>query len=179
MKVDEAFKEYLKGQAFAVLCLEMDLGSGPEAVLLVKTDRDLAEGLREASAAVRLGWVVQDTSAGPLVCLLFLCGQEGVGELGGESYFDVGAPEDRDLLGRLAAQERLPVTFLDEGLEVVWFQALPWPELDRLAVEQAVDRAEELLERAENVDFEAAREELQGQFTLDQLVEKAFPDGAG
>ena len=179
MQVDEAFRAYLKDQAFAVLCLEMDLGSGPEAVLLVKTNRDLADGLRGAEAAVHLGWLVEETATGPLLCLLFLCGQDGVGELGGESYFDVATEEDRELLGRLAAQERLPVAFLDEELEVAWFRALPWPELERLAVEQALDRSEELLERTANYDFEAAREELQQRFTLDQLVERAFPDGVG
>ncbi|MDF1556322.1 MAG: hypothetical protein P1P84_24865 [Deferrisomatales bacterium] len=179
MQVDEAFQAYLKDQAFAVLCLEMDLGSGPEAVLLVKTNRDLAEGLRAAEAAVHLGWLVEDTATGPVLCLLFLCGQDGVGELGGESYFDVAAEEDRQLLGRLATQERLAVAYLDEELQVAWFRALPWPELDRLAVEQALDRAEDLLERTESYDPEAAREELQQRLTLDQLVERVFPDGVG
>jgi hypothetical protein len=177
MQVDEAVKAYLREQSFVVLCLEMDLGSGPEAVVLVKTQRDLVDGLRGAQAAVHLGWLVEMTESGPLLCLLFLCGQAGVGELGGESYFDVAEAADRSLLGLLAAQERLPVAFLDEELAVAWFLPLPWPELDRLAAEQAMDRTEELLERTEYYDFEAAREELQQRLTLDQMVQRVFPQG--
>ena len=179
MQVDEAFKEYLRGQAFAVMCLEMDLGIGGEAVLLVKASRDLVDGLREAKAGVRLGWLVEDTTTGPLLSLLFVCGQEGVGELAGESYFDIAAEEDHRLLDHLGRQERLNVAFLDEELEVAWFHSLPWPELRRLAAEQAADRAEELLERAENYDFEAAKEEQQQRLSLDQLLAKVFLEDMG
>jgi len=179
MQIDDAFKAHLKEQAFVLLCVELDLGAGPEAVLLVKTDRDLVDRLHTAEAPLGLGWRVEGTTAGPVVCLLALCGQAGVGELAGESYFDVALAEDRRLLERLTAQERLPVAFLDEELAVAWFRPLPWPELERLAVEQALDRAEELLERTESYDFAAAREELQQRFSLDQLVDRVFPDGLG
>ena len=179
MQVDEAFKEYLRTQPFTVVCLKMDLGAGDETVVLVKAGRDGVEGLRAADAPARLGWLVENTDTGPVLCMLFDCKAAGVGDLVGESWFDVAEPEDRSLLQRLASQERLNLAFVGEELEVIWFRQLPWSELRRLEVEQALDRAEELLERADNHDFEAAKEELSQHMSLDQLLGRVFPDDPG
>jgi hypothetical protein len=158
-----------------VLCVSADVGQGEEAVILVKSSRDLLSGLKEAQVPVDLGWVAENTSKGPCVCLVVRAQGADVGELVGEVYFDAGDEEDRRLVRLLGSQPRLQVAFLDEELDIAWLVALPWGEIRRLEAEQAWDRAEFWLERSPEYDFQGAKALFQESVGLDRLVERAFP----
>lgn len=175
MQVSEEVRRFLADQAFAVVAMNLDLGSGEEVVVLVKTRRDMAEALRAARAPVETGWVVETTAHGPVVCWLVRCEASGAGDLVGEVYLDPADPSDLGLLESLARQERVRVGFLDEDLEPAWVAELAWDEVRRLEAEQVRDRAEELLERAEVYDFEGAKDAFQERYSLDALVERVFP----
>ncbi len=177
MKVTEEVRRYLKSQPFALLALPIDLGRGEEVVVLVKTRRDLAEALRERDAAVEAGWVVEETPRGPVVCWVVRAEAPSVGDLVGEVYFDPADPADMDLVRALAGQERVRAAFLDEALQPVWLTDLAWGEVRRLEAEQVRDRAEELLERAEEYDFDAAKDLFQEAHPLDRLLARLFPAG--
>jgi hypothetical protein len=176
MKVGEEVKGFLRGQDFAVLCLELDLGLGPEAVVVVKATGDLLARLRDARARVEVGWALERTTRGPALCLVVRCAAGGVGELAGEAYFDPGNEEELGLLERLAGQERLGAAFLDEELEPVWLAEAEWGEVRRLEAEQVRDRAEELLEWAQEYDFEAAKGIFQENLPLERLLARVFGD---
>jgi len=175
MQVSDEVKAFLRTQGFAVLALELDLGQGPEAVVVVKATRDVVGALRGREAPVEVGWLVERTDDGPVLCLALRCEEAGVGELAGEAFFDPADPDDLALLGRLATQERLRVAFLDEELEPAWVAALPWDEVRRLETDQARDRAEELLERAPGYDFARAKERFHRDVPLDVLLGRALP----
>lgn len=174
MQLPDEVRDFLSAAPFASLCLALDLGAGPEAVLVVKGSRDLLEGLRQAGAAPEVGWVVHRTGWGPVVCLAVRSAADGAGDLLGEAYLDAGDPADRGLLASLARQPRLLSVFLGEELEVVWTPEIPWGEVERLAAEQAGDRAEELLERCAAPDFDRAREAFQDEVGLAALARRAF-----
>lgn len=176
MQFHEEVRAFLEAQAFAVVCLDLDLGRGREGVIVVKASGDLLSGLDRSQARIDTGWIVENTESGPILCLLVKVGGEGVGELAGEAYFDPADDEDLAMLRRLAGQERLFVVFLDEAIAPVWTVEVAWDELKRLEVEQALDRAEELLETSEIYDPERARNTFQRSFSLDQLLSRAFPD---
>ncbi|GAB6063785.1 hypothetical protein [Deferrisoma palaeochoriense] len=175
MRMAEEIREFLAEEPFAVVAVGLDLGQGEEAVLLVKTRRDVAEALKGAGAPVEAGWAVEATEHGPVACWLVRCEAPGAGELLGEVYFDPEDPADRDYLRRLAGQAEVRVGFLDEDLEPVWLAQLQWDEARRLEAEQVLDRLEELLERCESADFEAAKAAFQEAHPLDALVERLFP----
>ncbi len=175
MQVSDEVKAFLRTQGFAVLVLELDLGQGPEAVVVVKSTRDVVAALRERGAPVELGWVVERTEDGPVLCLVLRCEQEGVGELAGEAFFDPADPADLALLRRLATQERLRAAFLDEDLEPVWVAAVAWDDVRRLEADQVRDRAEELLEQAPGYDFARAKERFHRDVPLDRLLSRALP----
>ncbi len=176
MQLSDELKGLLETLPFAAVCLPLDLGRGPEAVLVVKATADLLGGLKAAEAPVAVGWVVEATARGPAVCLVLRAEAPGVGELAGELYFDPSDPGDDEALGLLAAQERLKVTLLDEDLHVAWVADVPWGELRRLEAEQVRDRAAELLERCPEYDLEAARALFQDAVPLDRLLARAFPE---
>ncbi len=175
MNVGPETLEFLRQQSFAVLCLELELGRGPEAVVVVKSTGDVVGSLRERRAKVAAGWTVHGTAHGPVVSLVVRAGDDRVGELAGEVYFDVGSDEDQALLQRLAGQEVLRFAFLSEDLEPVWLAETAWDEVRRLETEQVTDRAEELLERTEDYDFEKAKTLFQEAFPLDRLLERVLP----
>jgi hypothetical protein len=175
MRITEEVKTYLNDLSFAVLSVAEDLGSGPETLLLVKAGRDLVEGLRDAEARVEVGWVVEQTASGPVLCLVLRAEDEGVGELAGEVYFDSVHAEDRNLLDLLGTQSLLRTVFLDEDLEVVWLASVAWDEVQRLLVDQVRDRVEDFLEQTDDYDFERAKEHFQEVMALDKLLERSFP----
>ncbi len=176
MRVGEDVRRFLRGQDFAVLCLEIDLGLGPEGVVVVKATRDVLDRLRDARARVEVGWALEQTTRGPALCLVIRCAAGEVGELAGEAYFDPGDEGDVGLLERLAGQERLRAAFLDEELEPAWLAEAEWDEVRRLETEQVRDRAEELLERSQEYDFEAAKGMFQEDFSLEPLLARVFGD---
>lgn len=176
MNVSDELKQYLRSQAFALLCLSLDLGQGEEALLLVKASRDGIAGLRAAAAPAEAGWVVERTDQGPVACLVLRIQHGDAGELSGEVYFDAADERDRELLGHLAAQPRLRVALFDEELDIAWLTEVPWGELQRLQVDQVRDRAEEFLERSGPRDFERAKELFQAALSHDQLLARALPD---
>lgn len=175
MRVNPEILEFLRQSPFAALCLELDLGRGPEAVVVVKSTADLLASLRERQAKVSAAWAVHPTAHGPVVCLAVRAGEEARGELGGEVYFDVADEEDLSLLRRLAGQTALRFAFLSEELEPAWLAEAPWDEVRRLETEQVTDRAEEFAERAEELDFEKAKAVFQEAFSLDRLLERTAP----
>ena len=179
MKVSGDVFRYLKNEAFVLVALPLDLGAGEETVLLVKTRRDFVEALREKNAPVRAAWSVENTGRGPVVCWLVRAEDPSVGDMVGEVFFDPADPDDVRMLDLLASQERVRVAFLDENLEPVWLADLDWDEVRRLEADQVRDRAQELLERAEDYDFEAAKGLFQEAHSLDALVERLFPEGPG
>ncbi|GAB4266859.1 MAG: hypothetical protein Kow0092_19930 [Deferrisomatales bacterium] len=176
MEIGEELKAFLQAQAFAAVCLAVDAGEGKEAVVLVKSSRDLTSGLREAEAAPELGWVVEQTRRGPVVCLVLRAEGAAVGDLSAEIYFDAADPADGDLLDHLARQPRVRVVFVDEEIEPVWMAELPWDEIRRLEAEQVRDRAAELLERSPVYDFEQAKELFQTRTSHGRLLARAFPE---
>ncbi len=176
MELHEEVRAFLEAQAFAVVCLDLDLGRGPEGVVVVKASADLISGVKGEARRVDTAWIVERTESGPVLCLLVRVGKGGVGELAGEAYFDPGDQEDLSVLRRLLAQDRLFVAFLDETLVPAWTAELPWDEVKRLGVEQALDRAEQLLEETEIYDPDRARRSFQADFSLDRLLSRAFPD---
>jgi hypothetical protein len=176
VRVNEELKDYLGSQGFAVLCVELDLGQGEEFVILVKSTGDVIGALRERGARVEVGWRVAPTPWGPVVCVVLRCRHPEVGELAGETYLDPGAPADRGLLDRLATQQRLRVAFLDEEVCPAWLAEAAWDEVRRLEAQQASDRAEELLERADTVDFARAQAHFQDAEPLDRLISRLFPE---
>lgn len=178
MKVSEDVKEFLRQRDFAVVCLELDLGSGPEAALVVKATGDLLADLRKAEALLEVGWAQERTPGGPVVCLVLRCAASGVGELAGEAYFDFSDEGDLDLLERLGGQERLRVAFLDEDLAPVWLAQAPWDELLRLEAEQVGDLAGELGERGMPYDFQAAKADFEERVPLDRLLARVFGEGS-
>ncbi len=171
----DALKEYLKAQSFAVLCVGMDVGHGIEAVVIVKSSRDLLDGLRAAQARPELAWLVDRTEAGPILCLVTRTHAETVGSLAGETYFDPTSDLDRDLLKRLTEQTAVRMVYLDEDAEVVWLAEVAWDEIRRLEAEQVLDRAEQILDRTKGYDFARAKELFQDSVTLDDLLDRAFP----
>jgi len=176
VRVNEEVKDFLRSQGFAVLCVELDLGQGAEAAIVVKSSRDVIDSLRERGAPVETGWWVAATPWGPVVCLVLRCRHPQVVELTGETYLDPAAGPDRSLLERLGTQERLRIVFLDEELSPAWLAEATWDEVRRLEAEQVADRAEELLERAEEVDFARAQEHFQQAEPLDRLLSRLFPE---
>ncbi|MHB8766365.1 MAG: hypothetical protein ACYDA8_18790 [Deferrisomatales bacterium] len=176
MRVSDELRQYLKSQPFAALCLVLDLGNGDEAVVVVKSTADLLAGLRAAGAAAEVGWVVERTPRGPVLCLVGRASAPEVGELAAEVYFDPADPADGELVALLAGQARLRVAFLDEELSSPWVAEVPWDEVRRLEAEQVWDRAEELLERVTDYDFEAAKEWFQEELPLGRLLARAFPE---
>ncbi|NTU59931.1 MAG: hypothetical protein HGA98_02605 [Deltaproteobacteria bacterium] len=176
MQISEELKAYLDSVSFAALCTELDLGHGPEAVLVVKSTEDALTALRDHGARVELGWVVEATDAGPVVCLVLRARAEGVGDLVGEIYFDPSSAEDRETLSRFQRQDAVRAVFLDEESAAVWTASVAWDEIRKLEAEQVDDRAEELLERAEHVDFDEARAAFQGSVPLEALLARAFGD---
>jgi hypothetical protein len=176
MQLSDEVRRFLEGASLAALCLSLDLGHGQEAVVVVKGTRDLLEGLRTASAPVGVGWVLEFTARGPVLCLAVRSSASGVGELLAEVYFDAADPADTLLLERLAAQRVLRIAFLDEEMAVAWVPELPWDEVRALEADQLRDRAEELWERTEDYDFEAAKEIFQHRLGLGGLEARAFPD---
>jgi hypothetical protein len=176
--VGEEVKAFLRERDFAVLCLELDLGSGPETALVVKATGDLLAGLRKAEAPVEVGWAQGRTPDGPVACLVLRCAATGVGELAGEAYFDFSDAGDLVLLERLGRQERLRVAFLDEELSPVWLAEVPWGELLRLEAEQVRDLADELGERGAPYDFQAAKADFEERLPLDRLLARVFGEGA-
>jgi len=176
VRVNEEVKGFLRSQGFAVLCLELDLGQGPETAVVVKSTRDVVEALRDRDAPVETGWRVRATPWGPVVCLVVRCRHPQAGEVAGETYLDPAVAEDRELVERLEDQERLRIAFLDEELSPVWLAEAAWDEVRRLEAEQVGDRAAELLERAEQVDFDRAREHFQQEEPLDRLLARLFPE---
>jgi len=176
MRVNEELKDFLRSQGFAVLCVELDLGQGSETVVVVKSSRDVVEALRARGAPVETGWQVQATPWGPVICLVLRCRHPEAGELAGETYLDPAAEEERDLIARLGSQERFRVAFLDEELSPVWLAEVAWDEVRRLEAQQVVDRGEELLERAEELDFARAKEHFQQAEPLDRLLSRLLPE---
>lgn len=172
MEIREEVKEFLKSAPFAVLAAVLDLGKGPETVLLVKSTADLLGTLRGADVPVRVGLAAERTEAGPAVCLYLCVRAEGVGELVGETYFDLFVEEDHEALARLGGQERLKAAFFDEDLSLAWLADAAWDELDRICAEQMCDRAEQLWEEAGEFDPARARESFQALFPLDDLVRR-------
>ncbi|MDW7709149.1 MAG: hypothetical protein SCH98_01650 [Deferrisomatales bacterium] len=172
--VNEEVKRFLRGRDFAVLCVVLDLGGGPEAVVVVKSTADLLAGLRLAQAPVEMGWALERTPHGPVLCLVVRCAGDGVGELAGEAYFDPADQEDLSLLERLAGQERVRAAFLDEELQPVWLAEEEWDEVRRLETEQVRDRLEELRERCRQYDFEAAKRAFQDELPLARLLDRVF-----
>lgn len=169
--LSEDVKKYFEGTSFAFLCLSLDLGAGSETVLLLKSTRDLLEGLKAAAAPVRVGWKAEQTPAGPVACLCLLAQDPAVGELFSETYFDVGDDGDRELLTSLSAQPRLKAAFFGEETELVWLADVPWGDLERLVAEQVFDRAEAWLEDTEEPDFDRARTLFQETVSLERLRE--------
>jgi hypothetical protein len=178
VKVGEEVKGFLRERDFAVVCLELDLGSGPEAALVVKATGDLLADLRKAEALVEVGWAQGRTPDGPVACLVLRCFASGVGELAGEAYFDLSDEGDLGLLERLGGQERLRVAFLDEDLAPVWLAQAPWGELLRLEAEQVRDLAGELGERGAPYDFQAAKADFEERMPLDRLLARVFGESA-
>lgn len=175
MQFREELKAFLREQPFVALFVNVDLGEGEEAVLLLKSTADLIDGLRNAKAAVELGCVSELTESGPVICLVVRVGAPDVGELVGEVYLDPGDEEDQALLERLRSQEGLRAVFLDEDLGVTWLTRLTWGELQRLEVEQAQDRGTFWMERTDSADFERARAMFQEVWSLDRLLARLFP----
>lgn len=177
MKVSEEIKEFLRERDFAVVCLELDLGGGPEAVLVVKSTGDVLGRLREAQARVEVGWAQGRTPDGPVACLVLRCASKGVGELAGEAYFDLAGEGDLALLDRLGVQERLRVAFLDEDLAPVWLAQADWGEFLRLEAEQLRDLADDLGERGAPYDFQSSKAGFEEQVPLDRLLVQVFGEG--
>jgi hypothetical protein len=175
MQISEELRAFLEAAPFAVVCVPLDLGTGDEAAVLVKSTRDAIEGLRGADARIEVGWAVESTERGPVVCLLFRTAGEGAGDLVGEAYFDPSDEGDRRLFELLSRQEVLRVGFLDEELSIGWVRELAWGELRRLEADQVRDRAEQWLESMPEYDFDSARELFQERFALDELLERVFP----
>jgi hypothetical protein len=171
MMMSEELKQHFEASPFALVCVTLDLGAGPETVLLVKSSKELIAGLKEAKAPVRVGWLVQKTEAGPVPCLCLLAEAGGVGELMGEVYFDLLDDNDRVAFQALGGQARFKVALYDEDMELGWLADAAWGDLERLYAEQAFDRAEELLEKAEAPDFYRARELFQELVSLERLRE--------
>ena len=48
MKLSEELKGFLEQAAYALVCVSLDIGSGPETVVVVKSSADLIGGLAEA-----------------------------------------------------------------------------------------------------------------------------------
>ncbi|MBI5014920.1 MAG: hypothetical protein HZB55_05435 [Deltaproteobacteria bacterium] len=174
MQLSEEVREFLEAASLAALFVPLDLGRGEEAVLVVKSTRDVLEGLKAASPPIELGWVLEPTERGPALCLAVRVRSPGIGELLAEVYFDVTDPADGNLLERLASQTRLQAALLDEEMDVVWVAEVPWDEVRALESDQMRDRAEELAERTEAYDFESARSLVHETVSLEQLAARAF-----
>jgi hypothetical protein len=175
VEVSEELRSYLDSVPFAALCAAYDLGHGPEAVLIIKSTEDVLSSLREGGGRVELGWVVEASEAGPVVCLVLRAQASGVADLLGEIYFDSSNPDDREVLALFSSQEAVRAVFLNEESQASWTAEIPWNELRRLESEQVADRAEELMERCSNADFETAKSLFQDRVLLDRLVARAFP----
>lgn len=175
MEISEELKSYLDSVSFAALCTVLDLGHGPEAVLVVKSTEDVLISLREGGAVVELGWVFEATDEGPVVCLVLRAQASGVGDLLGEIYFDAASKDDRDALGLFAVQDKVRVVFLNEETTASWTSEVPWEELRNLESEQVADRAEALVEKLGQCAFEDAKSHFQERVPLDKLLARAFP----
>ena len=174
MQLSDELRSFLEGVPLAALSVALDLGHGPEAVLVVKSTRDLLGALRGAAAPVDAAWVVENTDHGPVACFIVRVRAPQVGELLGEIYFDASSPPDLEMLGLLVGQENVRAVFLDDDVSVSWVAEVPWDEVRRLEAEQVADRIEELLERSPSADFEAAKRSFQDEFPLDRIVSRAF-----
>jgi hypothetical protein len=172
MNLDPELLEYFNNCDFAVICLRLDLGAGEEGVLLVKSTGELLEGFRKASAKPDVGWIVEGSEYGPVVCLCLHCVSEA-GEILGESCFDVFDEGDASLLELVSRQKRLKVAMYDEKLELVYMTDARWDELLQIVAQQVLDRAEELAEKTENPDFSRAIEHFQSVVSLERIAEAA------
>lgn len=172
MQLTDELRDFLADASFALLCVELDLGAGePELVILLKSSGDILAELKEVRAEARVGWMAEETQWGPVVCLVFHCEAQGAGDLMGEIYFDVSDRDDRAMLRTLACQTRLKAAMFDEEMELAYLADVARTETDRLFAEQALDRAEALLETAEQLDFDLARDRFQERFGLEELLD--------
>ncbi len=174
MKLSDEIQDYLKQSPFALIIVKLDLGKGEEGLIIVKGSDDLLMALKEDEAEVNVGWLVEQTDFGPVACMTLVSGSEKTGRLVGESYFDIFGEEDRTMLELLASQERLKAAMFGEEMNLCYLADVEWRDLDRLMVEQVADRAEELGERADELDFTKAKELFQEEFSLDILAESVF-----
>ncbi|TAL18243.1 hypothetical protein EPN96_02860 [bacterium] len=172
MNLDPELLEYFNNCDFAVVCLRLDLGAGEEGVLLVKSTGELLEGFKKASAIPAVGWIVEGSEHGPVVCLCLHCISEA-GEILGESCFDVFDEEDASLLALLSQQNRLKVAMYDEKLELVYMIGARWDEVMQILTQQVLDRAEELAERTATPDFSKSIEHFQSAVSLEMIAEAA------
>jgi len=174
MRITDELREFLLSQAYVVVCIETDLGEGNEVVVVIKTERELANALGNADAPVEIGWIVHKTVYGPVICMAARCENEKAGSFACETFFDVSQREDAAALNILAVQQRLRAAFFDEDLDIIKVVEIHWDEIQRLRVEQTMDRADELFERCENYDLVKAKDIFYDDFPMDRLLSAAF-----
>lgn len=175
MQINEDVKNWLKEASFAMTPVKLDLGKGEEAVILVKSTKDVINSLKGAKAPVRIGWVVLPTGKGPVACLCLNAESAGVGSIFAESFLDPVADTDYSLIQSIGGQERVKAAFFDEEMEMLWAPDVEFGAIERLLAEQAADRADELAERAMlfnlELDFQEAVQFFQTEMPLEKLLE--------
>lgn len=178
MQIKDEMKEWLKTAGYALVPVKLSLGDGEEVLFIVKSTRDVLAEIKAARVEARMGWAVGNTPSGPVLCALFDAEQGGKARLTLECYFDPFDEADVETLREVAAQENLRAALFDEETDVVGLVGVRWDEIARLALEQAMDRAEELAERAlqdcVEPDFEMACEFFRNETTIEKLAEKVF-----
>ncbi len=171
--LDKEIIDYFRESGFAVIIAKLDLGEGTEAIVLVKSTKELLDGLKSSKAVPAVGFITEKTEAGPVVCLALACEAPSVGELLGEAYLDIFEEGDEELLKMMAAQPRLRVAMYDEELSLAYLTQTPWGEISRLSAEQALDRASELAEKTKNPDFDRALDLFQSKVPVEAIAAAA------
>jgi hypothetical protein len=178
MRFSDDLKQYLESVSFAVLCVTLNLGDGEEVLVIVKSTKDLIGKLKGAAAPVRLGWLVEPSEAGPVLCMCIKSRVKGVGELMGECYLDPLSLDDIEQLEQMCQQEQLKVAFFDEDMEIAWVATPGWTMIDRLYAEQSLDKARALSEDVTAPDFQQALDTFKETVPLERLEGAFLPEEA-
>lgn len=174
MQMTDELKDFLLGQLHVIVCIEADIGKGNEVLVVVKTSRDLAKALSDAAAPIEIGWIVHKTIHGPAICMAARSEDEKIGAFACETFFDISINEDISTMNLLAKQSQLRAALFDEELGIVKVVEIRWNEIQRLRVEQTIDRAEELFELCDDYDLIKAKELFYEDFPMEKLLRAAF-----
>lgn len=179
MVLDEAVKEFLNSAVCAMLPVRLRLGDDERWVLIVKSTGDVLREIK-GSGSARIAWAVSPTESGPVCCAILDARSGETARLTVETWFDPFDDWDDETLRSMAAQERLDAALFDEEMDLVGLVGVRWGEVERLALEQAIDRGEELAEDAlmEGVepDFDRACDIFRAETTIEKLAAKLLSD---